>query len=84
MTNIRENAIEFARKNSSRFEQNLCDLIKIPSVSTNPENKQEIINKIRFLINNPEIYNRYKQNCINASAKLNWEAQESKFLKIFE
>ncbi len=42
MTNIRENAIEFARKNSSRFEQNLCDLIKIPSVSTNPENKQDM------------------------------------------
>jgi glycosyltransferase involved in cell wall biosynthesis len=48
-----------------------------------PENKQEVINKIRFLINNPNIYNTYKQNCINASAALNWEAQESKFLQIF-
>ena len=42
MTNIRENAIEYARKNSSRFEQNLCELVKIPSVSTNPENKQDM------------------------------------------
>jgi glycosyltransferase involved in cell wall biosynthesis len=49
----------------------------------NPENKQEVINKIRFLINNSDIYNTYKQNCLNASATLNWEAQEPKFLQIF-
>jgi acetylornithine deacetylase/succinyl-diaminopimelate desuccinylase-like protein len=42
MTNIREKAIEYARKNASRFEQNLFELIKIPSVSTNPENKQDM------------------------------------------
>ncbi len=42
MTNIRENAIEYARKNSSQFEQNLCELVKIPSVSTNSENKQDM------------------------------------------
>ena len=42
MTNIRESAIEYAGKNSSRFEQNLCELVKIPSVSTNPENKQDM------------------------------------------
>jgi acetylornithine deacetylase/succinyl-diaminopimelate desuccinylase-like protein len=43
MTNIRENAIEYARKNASRFEQNLFDLVKIPSVSTNPENKSDML-----------------------------------------
>jgi acetylornithine deacetylase/succinyl-diaminopimelate desuccinylase-like protein len=42
MTNIRENAIEFARKNASRFEQTLFDLVRIPTVSTNPENKPDM------------------------------------------
>jgi len=49
-----------------------------------PENKQEIIEKIRMLINNPDLYNTYKQNCINATSALNWEAQESKLLRIFQ
>jgi len=42
MTNIRDNAIDYARKNASRFEQNLFDLVRIPSVSTNPENKPDM------------------------------------------
>lgn len=36
MTTSREQAIEFARKNATRFEENLIDLVKIPSVSTDP------------------------------------------------
>ncbi len=36
MTTIREQTIEFARKNKSRFEKNLFELVKMPSVSTDP------------------------------------------------
>ena len=50
----------------------------------NPEDKQEILNKINFLIDNPDIYNTYKQNCINARDTLNWENQESKFIELFQ
>jgi glycosyltransferase involved in cell wall biosynthesis len=50
----------------------------------NPEDKQEILNKIKFLIDNPNIYNTYKQNCINARDTLNWENQEPKFLELFQ
>jgi glycosyltransferase involved in cell wall biosynthesis len=49
-----------------------------------PENKQDIIQRIKFLIDNPDIYNTYKQNCINARETLNWENQESKFLLLFQ
>ena len=49
-----------------------------------PENKQEIIKKIKFLIKHADIYSKYKQNCINARETLNWENQEPKFLELFK
>jgi len=39
MTSNREKAIQFARENKARFEENLIELVKIPSVSTDPEQK---------------------------------------------
>jgi len=36
MTTTREQAINFAKKNATRFEENLIALIKIPSISTDP------------------------------------------------
>lgn len=48
-----------------------------------PENKQQIIEKIRLLIKDTNLYNTYKQNCLNARSELNWEAQESKLIDIF-
>jgi acetylornithine deacetylase/succinyl-diaminopimelate desuccinylase-like protein len=39
MITNRDQAIEFARNNKSRFENNLIELVKIPSVSTDPELK---------------------------------------------
>jgi len=36
MTTTREQAITFAKKNATRFEENLFTLVKIPSVSTDP------------------------------------------------
>ncbi len=53
MTTTREQAIDFARKNSDRFENNLIDLVKIPSVSTDPGLKwamQETAEKIVVLL----------------------------------
>lgn len=36
MTTTRDKAIDFAKNNSQQFEQNLSELVKIPSVSTDP------------------------------------------------
>ena len=36
MISPREQAIDFARKNATRFEDNLIELVKIPSISTDP------------------------------------------------
>ena len=48
-----------------------------------PENYQNIIDKIKYLIENPNIYLNYKNNCLNARTILNWESQETKFIQIF-
>ena len=50
MTNIRDNAIAYARKNASRFENNLLELVKIPSISTNPENKEDMLRTANRLV----------------------------------
>lgn len=39
MTTKRNQSIDFARKNKKQFEQNLIELVKLPSVSTDPSEK---------------------------------------------
>lgn len=41
-----------------------------------PNNLNELIQKVNMLMNNQELYKKYKKNCINASKELNWEKQE--------
>jgi glycosyltransferase involved in cell wall biosynthesis len=49
-----------------------------------PTNKNEIIDKIMMLINNPEIYSLYKNNCTQAAEYFTWEIQEKKLLNAFK
>lgn len=42
MTTNRDQSIEFARKNRSKFENNLIELVRIPSVSTDPSQKDSM------------------------------------------
>lgn len=42
MTSDRDNSIEYARKNPTKFEKNLIDLVRIPSVSTDPTKKESM------------------------------------------
>ncbi|GAP22953.1 dipeptidase [Leptolinea tardivitalis] len=46
----RANAIEYAKKNKVRFEKNLIDLVKIPSVSTDPEYKDAMLQTAEKLV----------------------------------
>jgi acetylornithine deacetylase/succinyl-diaminopimelate desuccinylase-like protein len=42
MNDPRSNALEYAHNNQSRFLEELKDLIRIPSISTDPEHKQDM------------------------------------------
>jgi glycosyltransferase involved in cell wall biosynthesis len=48
-----------------------------------PENRNEIINIVKNIFSNPDLYNRYKQNCISAAKELNWENQEEILIRSF-
>lgn len=52
MTTNREKAIEFARKNSAHFENDLIELVKIPSVSTDPAMKWAMQQTAEQLVKN--------------------------------
>jgi glycosyltransferase involved in cell wall biosynthesis len=48
-----------------------------------PLNKEEIIEKINFLLNNSDIYNLFKNNCSSAIENYKWETQETKLINAF-
>jgi acetylornithine deacetylase/succinyl-diaminopimelate desuccinylase-like protein len=50
MISPREQAIDFARKNASRFEDSLIELVKIPSISTDPNAKPAMLRATQILI----------------------------------
>jgi len=51
MNNLNENALEYARNNRERFINELIEFVRIPSVSTNPENKADIEDAAEWVAN---------------------------------
>lgn len=51
MPTSREPSIEFARTNAKQFEENLIELVRIPSVSTDPAARPAMFQATEFIVN---------------------------------
>lgn len=66
----------FAKKVINEYEFGIC---------VNPENINEIANKINYLIENPEVARRMGENGVRAiQEKYNWNFEEMKLIKLYE
>ena len=49
-----------------------------------PDDQDELINKINLLIEDEELYSTYKANCKSASEELNWENEIDTLFNVIE
>lgn len=53
------------------------------SILLNDLNPEKITESLNILLNNEQLYNRLKQNCLKAREEWNWEKEKEKLLKLF-
>lgn len=71
------------------ISSDLPEISKIINVANNgiiynPKNKNDIISKIKYLINNPDKLVQYKINSLKYAKEYSWEKQEKKLLKMYK